>query len=92
MDTLTPDQIRTALDELDGWSYADDAIHREYGFDTFLDAIAFINQVAAKADAADHHPDITNSYTSVTLTLSTHSAGGVTDKDLDLARRIDELS
>jgi 4a-hydroxytetrahydrobiopterin dehydratase len=91
MDTLTPDQIRTALDELDGWSYADDAIHREYGFDTFLDAIAFINQVAAKADAADHHPDITNSYTSVTLTLSTHSAGGVTDNDVDLARRIDEL-
>jgi 4a-hydroxytetrahydrobiopterin dehydratase len=91
MDTLTPDQIRTALDELDGWSYADDAIHREYGFDTFLDAIEFINQVAAKADAADHHPDITNSYTSVTLTLSTHSAGGVTDKDVDLARRIDEL-
>lgn len=89
MDTLTPDQIRSALADLDGWEPTDGAIRRELRFDSFRDAIAFITRVAELAEDADHHPEITNVYDRVTLELSTHSAGGVTQKDLDLARAID---
>ena len=91
MDTLTPDQIRSGLEELDGWEPADGAIRRELRFDGFRAAIDFIVRVADLADEADHHPEITNVYDRVTLELSTHSAGGVTRKDLDLARAIDEV-
>lgn len=91
MDNLSDTQIDAALAELDGWSRRGDAIHKDFEFDAFLDAIAFINQVAARAEAADHHPDLTNSYTSVGVALSTHSAGGVTQKDLDLAAGINDL-
>ena len=91
METLSTDQIEAGLADLDGWEAADQAIVKRFTFDTFMDAIAFINQVAAKADAANHHPQIVNSYTSVELTLTTHSAGGVTSKDLDLATEVENL-
>lgn len=86
LDTAT---IRTALADLDGWELDGDAIVRELRFDGFRAAIAFINRVADLADAADHHPELTNVYSRVAIRLSTHDAGGVTAKDLDLARAID---
>lgn len=89
MDILTPDQIRSALGDLDGWEPTEGAIRRELRFDSFRDAIRFITRVADLAEDADHHPEITNVYDRVTLELSTHSAGGVTRKDLDLARAVD---
>ena len=91
METLTPKQIDDGLIGLDGWSYRDDAIHRVLEYETFRDAVDFVNRVADLADSANHHPTITNSYTTVGLSLSTHSAGGVTSRDLDLAARIDEV-
>ncbi|MDX1658209.1 MAG: 4a-hydroxytetrahydrobiopterin dehydratase [Nitriliruptorales bacterium] len=91
MDTLPSEQIEQRLTDLDGWSFEDDAITKTFEFDEFMDAVGFINAVAAKADAANHHPDLHNSYTTVNVTLTTHSAGGVTTKDLDLAREIEEL-
>lgn len=91
MDTLTPEEIETGLADLDGWSFEDDAIHARFEFDEFMDAIAFINGVAAKAEAANHHPDLHNSYTTVNVSLTTHSEGGVTEKDLALAREIAAL-
>ncbi len=91
METLNRTEIDAGLAGLDGWRFADGALHKQFSFDTFMDAIAFINQVAAKADAANHHPDISNSYTSVALRLTTHSAGGVTRKDLDLATDIEDV-
>ena len=91
MSTLENDQIQAALNDLDGWRLDGDRIRRELSFDTFPDAIAFINRVADLADEANHHPELRNSYTSVEVVLTTHSDGGVTEKDLELAGKIDAV-
>ena len=69
----------------------DGALQREFRFDTYLDGIGFVDRLAAIADAADHHPDITIGYKRVTVRWSTHSAGGITDRDRELAERTNEL-
>jgi 4a-hydroxytetrahydrobiopterin dehydratase len=89
MSTLETEQIQSALTDLDGWRLDGDRIRRELKFATFRDAIAFINRVADLADEADHHPELRNTYDSVEVVLTTHSDGGVTEKDLDLARKVD---
>lgn len=91
MSLLDHDTVTTALAELDGWELDGEAIRRELRFEGFREAIAFINRVADLADAADHHPELTNVYANVTIVLTTHDAGGVTAKDLDLARAIDRV-
>lgn len=91
MPVLDHDDVRAALSELEGWEFDGDAIRRELRFEGFREAIAFINRVADLADAADHHPELTNVYSTVTVVLSTHDEGGVTSKDLDLARAIDDV-
>jgi 4a-hydroxytetrahydrobiopterin dehydratase len=68
-----------------------DAIWREFNFKNFVQGVAFVNQVANLAEAAKHHPNISISYTKVSLSISTHSAGKVTEKDLDLALKINGL-
>ncbi len=88
MDTLDANTIRTALDDLDGWERDGDVIRREFRFDGFRDAIDFIVRLADLADEADHHPELTNVYNRVTVELTTHDAGGITQKDLDLAAAI----
>jgi 4a-hydroxytetrahydrobiopterin dehydratase len=75
------------------WEREADAITRELRFDDFLAAVAFVNRVAEAAQAADHHPDIlVHGYNKVRLTLSTHSEGGVTERDFELASAIDRLA
>jgi 4a-hydroxytetrahydrobiopterin dehydratase len=69
----------------DGWAEVDGALEREFTFDTFPVAIAFVNAVARLAERESHHPDIRIAYKKVTLRWVTHSAGGVTDRDRDLA-------
>jgi 4a-hydroxytetrahydrobiopterin dehydratase len=69
----------------EGWSEIDGALEREFTFDTFPVAIAFVNAVARLAERENHHPDIRISYRKVTLRWVTHSAGGITDRDRDLA-------
>ena len=69
----------------DGWAEVDGALEREFTFDTFPIAIAFVNAVARLAQRENHHPDIRISYRNVTLRWVTHSAGGITDRDRDLA-------
>lgn len=86
---LDDDRIDARLKELDGWERNDDTIERHLEFDDFMAAIGFINRIAEYAEAADHHPEIFNVYNQVDLTLTTHDAGGLTDKDFDLAARID---
>ena len=81
--------IQRELGSLPGWSRRGDVITKTYQFRTFGSAIEFVNAVAKAAEAADHHPDIDIRYTKVTCALSTHSAGGITQKDLDLARKIE---
>ncbi len=88
MTLLQDDQIRTRLESLDGWERDGGAIRSRFEFETFAGSIAFVNRVAAQAEAADHHPEILIDYTAVTLTLSTHSEGGITAKDLDLAQAL----
>jgi 4a-hydroxytetrahydrobiopterin dehydratase len=73
------------------WTLGNHEITREFVFQNFLKAIEFVNRVAALAEERNHHPDILISYNKVTLTLSTHKAGGLTEKDFLLAFRIDEV-
>lgn len=84
-------EIQRALGALAGWVRRGDVLTRTFQFDRFADGIAFVARVANAADAMDHHPDIDIRYTKVTMTLSTHDAGGITQADLDLAARIDGL-
>lgn len=86
---LTEDQVRVGLQGLAGWELKEGEITRLYKFGDFQQAMAFVNRVAGLAEAADHHPDIDIRYNKVRLTLSTHSAGGLTEKDFQLARRLD---
>ena len=82
--------IQRELGTLPGWSRRGDAITKTYQFRNFLTGINFVSAVAKAAEAADHHPDIDIRYTKVVCTLSTHSAGGITQKDLDMARQIEK--
>lgn len=84
--------IRERLRELPGWRLDDGAIHRQFDTDGWPITLMLVNAIAFVAEAANHHPDLAVSWASVRVTLSTHSAGGVTDKDLELARRIDEVA
>ncbi len=89
-ETLSDISIQRELGNLPGWSRRGDAITKTFQFPDFLTGINFVLAVAKAADAADHHPDIDIRYTKVTCTLSTHSAGGITQKDLDMARAIEK--
>jgi len=81
--------IQRALGGLAGWTRRGDALAKTFAFDKFAQGIAFVGRVAAIADTLDHHPDIDIRYTRVTMTLSTHDAGGITKSDLDLATKIE---
>ena len=93
-DQFSQAEIREALSNLNGWEYAAEhkAIHKTYTRTNFLDAVAFIQKAAVVAEEQDHHPDILlHKYKNLTFTLSTHSAGGVTQNDIDLAIALDAL-
>ena len=89
-DLLDDEEIQQRLNELGDWEREEDEIHKVYEFDDFTAAIKFVNDVAKMADRYDHHPDIHISYNKVTLTLSTHSEGGLTSLDFDLANDIEQ--
>ncbi len=75
-----------------GWTREGDAIRKQYTFKDFVEAIAFVNRLAPEAEKADHHPDILINYKRVTLTYSTHSEGGLTEKDFAGAATADRLA
>lgn len=81
--------VKRHLARFKGWMPVGNAIQKQYTFANFKDAMFFVNTVAGLAEKAGHHPDITVNYNRVTLSLSTHDAGGLTSKDFDLARRIE---
>jgi 4a-hydroxytetrahydrobiopterin dehydratase len=89
---LSAEQLAAALGELPGWAGNPDEISRAVTAPTFLDGIRLVDAVAAAAEAADHHPDIDIRWRTVTFRLATHSAGGVTDADLSMARSINTLA
>ncbi|MBI4176575.1 MAG: 4a-hydroxytetrahydrobiopterin dehydratase [Candidatus Aenigmarchaeota archaeon] len=88
---LTNQQIASGLEGLDGWTHAGTEIRKEFRFRDFAGAIDFVNSVAQLAEKADHHPDIRIKYNTVLLSLSTHSEGGITHKDISLAKEIDRI-
>ena len=91
MPALPDDQIATKIAALAGWSREQDMIVKTYELPTFPDAITFVTRVADLAEAADHHPDIDIRYRKVRIALSTHDAGGITQKDFDLAGDIEAI-
>ncbi len=90
--TLDDATIRDRLSGLQGWSFQDGKIHREYAFDDFSHAFGFLSRVALLAEKRNHHPDIQNSYSRVVLDLVSHDAGGVTEADLEMAEAIQALT
>jgi 4a-hydroxytetrahydrobiopterin dehydratase len=86
MTRITSDEAAVRLQNLPGWSLAGDAITRQFTFAGFPEAVAFIVRLGFAAEAADHHPDLLVNYKRVTVTYSTHSEGGLTDKDFDGAK------
>lgn len=89
MALLDETEVRNRLDALDGWTREGDVIRKTYTLDSFAEAIAFVNRIAELAERADHHPDIDIRYDRVACALSTHSEGGLTARDFDLARQLD---
>lgn len=81
-----------ALAQVPDWIYEGDAIRREFRFRDFSQAFAFMTRVALLAEQANHHPEWSNTYNKVHIALSTHDAGGLSRKDIDLARKIDALA
>jgi 4a-hydroxytetrahydrobiopterin dehydratase len=90
---LTPAELSEALNGLEGtgWAHQENQLVRTTKCQGFAGALAYVNAVGALAEAADHHPDIDIRWDTVTLRLSTHSAGGLTEKDLALAAQVDAL-
>jgi 4a-hydroxytetrahydrobiopterin dehydratase len=91
MAVLTDDQVDAALPDLPGWERADGALRRSIKFPAFLDGVDAVRRVAEKAEEADHHPDIDIRWRTVTFALVTHSEGGITENDLGMARKINEI-
>jgi len=82
-------EIRRALGTLPGWARKGETLTKTYSFARFADGIRFVDAVAVLADKVNHHPDIDVRYTNVTFSLSSHDAGGITQRDLDLAQAIE---
>jgi 4a-hydroxytetrahydrobiopterin dehydratase len=92
MAKLTNADARERVNTLKGWTLEGDAIRKQFVFGSFREAISFTVRLAFEAEAADHHPDITISYKRVTLVYSTHSEGGLTEKDFAGAAAADRIS
>jgi 4a-hydroxytetrahydrobiopterin dehydratase len=88
---LTRAKIESELKDLDGWKLDRDFITKTFEFKTFMAGIKFVSDVARIAEEEEHHPDMHIRYTTITLSIQTHSEGGVTEWDLGLARRIENF-
>lgn len=91
---LTVDQLSCALSQLDGWALGEGngKIEKSFKFESFITAMAFMNKVAIVAEEMNHHPNWSNSYNRVDVALTTHSAGGLTKLDIDMANAMDNLT
>ena len=90
MAKLSDEQVTEALADLEGWSRDGDKIAREFQFRDFIAALGFITQVGVLAEKANHHPELSNVYNRVTIALTTHDEGGITEKDIALAAAVSE--
>lgn len=92
MPLLSDEEIDARLDGLSGWRREGAAIEREFDCRDFVGSVEFVNRITPVAEEMNHHPDLKVSWSKVTVSLSTHSQGGITDNDFELARRIERLA
>lgn len=91
MKALTKQQIEEKLKDFEGWDYKMDALHTVFDFENFKEAFSAMTRIAFEAEKLGHHPEWTNVYNTLEIFLSTHDADGVTEKDFELAKIIDDL-
>ncbi|TRX41543.1 4a-hydroxytetrahydrobiopterin dehydratase [Flavobacterium restrictum] len=91
MKTYDNESAEVFLEQLDQWRFSNNGIEKKFQFKNFSQALGFLVQVGIQAEIANHHPELFNVYNKVTLRLTTHDAQGVTQKDFDLAQKIDDL-
>lgn len=91
MNKLDHDTIQARLLQFPEWEYADDAIHAEFEFENFKDCFSAMSRIAFECEALNHHPNWSNTYNVLTISLSTHDVDGVTDKDFKLAEAIENI-
>lgn len=91
-DKLDGDAVNMRLRELSGWSRLNEKLHREFKFANFSEAFGFMTSAAIEAEKMNHHPEWFNVYNKVVVDLTTHSAGGITELDFELARKMDKLA
>ncbi len=91
MKKLTDEEIEKKLESLEGWNYTDEGIQTSFEFENFKEAFTLMTRIAFEAESMDHHPNWTNVYNTLEITLSTHDAGGVTAKDFKLAKAIEDI-
>jgi 4a-hydroxytetrahydrobiopterin dehydratase len=92
MAALGDDEVNRRLEELAGWERDGNAIKRQFKFEDFQASIDFVNRITPAAEDMNHHPDLAISWNTVDCTLSTHSEGGLTEADFDLAQQISDLA
>ena len=92
MARLNDEEIEERLSERGGWERAGDAIRRQFTFDDFKGSVDFVNRLTPEAEEMNHHPDLEISWNTVTVTITTHSEGGLTDGDFRLAGRIEAVA
>ncbi|MDC0177022.1 4a-hydroxytetrahydrobiopterin dehydratase [Polaribacter sp.] len=88
MNKLTDFEIERRLESLQDWDFYENAIHTDFEFDNFKDCMSAMNRIAFECEALNHHPEWTNNYNTLDITLKTHDAGGVTELDFKLAKAI----
>jgi len=91
MSKLTKQDIENRLEQLEEWDFFDNAIHTEYEFENFKDCFSAMSRIAFECEALNHHPDWSNTYNVLRISLSTHDADGVTEKDFKLAQAIESI-
>lgn len=90
-DLMDNQEIQEHLTTLSGWEHKADTLVKDFNFNNFMESMAFANQIAPLAEEMGHHPDLIISYSKVTVSLTTHEAKAVTQKDFDLALKVDQL-
>ena len=91
MKALTEQQIDQHLEDLNGWDHHEDALHTAFEFDNFKDAFSVMTRIALEAEAMQHHPVLISDGGSLEIKLTTHDAGGVSEKDFEMARAIEHI-
>ena len=88
---LTMSQIENKISTLAGWIVRDDKLHKQYQFDSFIEAFGFMSSVALVAESMNHHPEWSNVYNRVVIDLTTHDSGGISDLEFEFAERVDKI-